>query len=200
MKSARVKETPSCLGTGQANAAKKTPYLRRLAVLGLAALLLLDYGRLSSSAQDLGRITGVTLGPSNMVRLVVDALLTNSNSLFLQSAGSALGPWRNEPNFSRKPVSTGFEFLTPQQPYYPERFYRFGLFSRSPIVSQMLPYIRLISPNSNLRPGQSFTLLGSNFAPNPGDKRMMYASSAARISSGELRNSNRIARVHSKEL
>ena len=145
------------------------------ALVGLSAGLLLELGAVSVMAQDLGRISGAMLTPSNTVRLVVQPPpAITGDLLLLQSSDSPLGPWWNEPDFQRNPVAGGFEFVTPHKPFYPQRYYRFGLFTPTAAASPTLPFIRLIAPNTDAGLGQPVTLLGANFSPAPSDNTVTF--------------------------
>jgi hypothetical protein len=116
-------------------------HVDRLARLVLLfATLLLFLGTTPAPAQGQGQTTGVGLASSNQVRVRIEAPLTNPDDLLLQSADSPLGPWWKEAEFQRNPAPNGYDFFTPLKKYYPQRFYRFGLFGR------VLPYIRFIAP------------------------------------------------------
>jgi hypothetical protein len=127
-------------------------------------------------AQNLGPISAVTVTSSNTVRLVVQPqVATAPDLLVLQSSDSPLGPWWDEAEFQRNTVPGGYEFLTPHKAFYPQRYYRFSLFTQSSLASPGLPYIRFVTPNQSVRPGQSVTLLGANFGSSPGDNTVNFS-------------------------
>jgi hypothetical protein len=128
-------------------------------------------------AQNLGPVSSATLTTSNMVRFVIQPPpQTVSDLLVLQSSDSPSGPWWIEPDFQRNLVAGGaYEFLTPHKLFYPQRYYRFSLFTSSASASATLPYIRLIAPNQNVLLGQSVTLLGANFNPAPSGNTVTFA-------------------------
>ena len=141
-----------------------------------AFALLVQSSLVPVSAQNLGPVTNVTLTASNTVRMVLQPPpAVSSNLLLLQSADSAVGPWWNEPDFLRNTLAGGYEFLTPHKPFYPQRYYRFSLFTPSALASGTLPYIRFITPNSYVLLGQSVTLLGANFDPAPINNTVTFA-------------------------
>ncbi len=128
---------------------------------------------ISASAQATAKITDVSIR-GDMVRLLLQASPSEPDLLYLQEADSPGGPWIKEPEVQRTTVAGGYEFLTPHRPYFPHRYYRVGLFSFSPVAAQNLPFIRFISPNINISPGQLVTLLGANFDPTPGGNEVLF--------------------------
>jgi hypothetical protein len=131
--------------------------LARLAALFATVLLL--FGAMPAPAQSQGQITGVGLASSNQIRVRIEAPLANPDDLLLQSADSPLGPWWKEAEFQHNPAPNGYDFFTPLKKYYPQRFYRFGLFGR------VLPYIRFIAPKDYAAPGGRFHCSGPTSHP-----------------------------------
>jgi hypothetical protein len=142
----------------------------------LSSIPLLFFFALSSFfafAEQTGRIRSVSITADNLVRLVIDAPAAG-NQLVLESADAPQGPWRKEAEVSSKAVAVGLEFLTPHHAYLRQKYYRFSLFSFSPVAAQGLPYIRYLAPNTKIFPGQFVTLFGANFAPNPSDNTVTF--------------------------
>jgi len=147
--------------------------LRGLSTFVFGTLLLILFSS-DSSAQEVGRIATVSITPADMVRLGLATTSTNADALLLEAADSPLGPWQKEAEVVRNPVAGGFEFLTPHRAYFPQRYYRFSIFTASPVAAQKLPYIRFITPNIQIQPGQLVTLYGANFAPNPSESTVTF--------------------------
>jgi hypothetical protein len=115
-------------------------------------------------------LTNVSVTSNGSIRMVTQPSVSNPDLFLLESSSSPEGPWSKVADLLRTNVGGNIEFVTPRKAYDPLRYYRVGPFGPGPA----LPYIRFISPNSNVRPGLSVSLLGANFSPTPAGNTVTF--------------------------
>ncbi len=150
---------------------KPNPTSIRTLSCGLCLLLALFLNIPPASAQDSpGRIQDLSLLPTGKLRIPVETILADPDTLLLESSSSLLGPWAKEPDFQRSVIPGGREFLVPFQPGFPQRFYR----ARQLAPPDTKPFIRYLAPKKYVIPGRVVNFLGARFSPVAGENTVRF--------------------------